>query len=118
RRVLNRRLVSPRDVGQQRDLGMLAPGDVEAVMIATNSTSPLPVAKLNKTAGEITTTIAGLTIRLQRDPFAISISCEDVPTASVETALDDRNVHGLLCTPPPGVLMSAQNAPEAFWWWP
>ncbi len=116
-RIIRMRIGSPHDLAQPRDFGMLAPGAVEAVMSATHSTSPLPVAKLNKTFGEITTTIAGLTIRLQRDPFAISISCEDVPTATVETALDDRNVHGLLCTPPPGVLMSAQNEPEAFWSW-
>ena len=95
--IVRVRLGREADLAQPRDFGMIVPGALEAM-------TPLPMADLSETSEAVTVTIAGLMVCLHRDPFAISISCTDVPTATVETALDDRNVHGLLCTPPPGIM--------------
>ncbi len=100
------------DLARARDFGMLIPE-----VLAAHHTPVWPAADLSETAREITARFADVTIRLRRDPFAISISSAEVPAATVETALDDRNVHGLLCTPPPGLLLAAQGAAEACWSW-
>lgn len=92
-----------------RDFGMLAPGALDAF-------APQPAAELCETADEVAVTVADVTLRLRRDPFAIIVSCADLPGATVETALDDRDVHGLLCTPPPGVVETPEG-PAAFWSW-
>jgi alpha-D-xyloside xylohydrolase len=117
-RVVRVRLGAPDELTRPRDFGMLIP---EALVAASSPTFPRAEeherdAMLRETAEGVAATVAGLTIRLRADPFAISVACAAVPAATVATALDDRNVHGLLCTPPPGV-MAASGAREAFWSW-
>ncbi len=109
-RIVRVRLGTQSDLAQTRDFGMLVSGALKAL-------APLPLANLTEAAQAVTVTHAGITVCLQCDPFAIKISCEDVPTATLETALDDRDVHGLLCTPPPGTFLTGADVPEAFWSW-
>ncbi len=68
-------------------------------------------------ASEVTAYSNGITVRLRRDPFAISIGSTEVAGAEVETALDDRNVHGMLSTPPPGIINSGSMLSGAYWSW-
>lgn len=100
------------ELASARNYGMLVPAFATAF-------EPLPSPRLHETAHEVSTTIAGVAIALQRDPFAIRISCADVPGATVETALDDRNVHGLLSTPPPGMFSgnAIGDMKGAYWSW-
>lgn len=110
--IVRLRLGIPEDLAGARDFGILAPGALAAL-------PAMPDAITSETGEAITSAIGPLTIRLQRDPFAIRVSCKDVPEATVETALDDRNVHGLLATPPPGMALSMRDAgeTEAYWSW-
>lgn len=109
-RIVRIRLGKVAELAQSRDFGILTPGSLEAF-------APLAAAAINETAMEVTATIADITLRLQRDPFSIRIACAEVPTATLETALEDRNVHGLLETPPPGMMLTQKNTGEAFWSW-
>ena len=108
-RILRVRLGNEDELLRSRDMGMLVPGVLDTF-------ASLPPAHVLETDAGIDATVSGFRIRLRRDPFAISIVCEDVPTATIETALDDRDVHGLLCTAPPGVRLTA-GEPEAMWSW-
>lgn len=90
-------------------LGMLAPGALEGLG------EPLAF-ELHTDEQGATATAGEISVRLERDPFAIRIRCADLPEATVETALDDRDVHGLLCTPPPG-LVETDEGDRAFWSW-
>jgi len=114
-RIVRVRLGLPDELARPREFGMVVPGALDAF-------PALPSATYDETDEQVIMTIAGLTVRLRRDPFAISITCAGVPDAVVETALDDRNVHGLLCTPPPGIMSGGDGAgdgvgDEAFWSW-
>ncbi len=97
---------------ERESLGMLIP---EALTLLADAASA-PPAILRETADEVVAELNGLVIRLRRDPFGMSIAPAHAPSAAVETALDDRNVHGLLCTPPPGFIETAEG-PAAFWSW-
>lgn len=111
-RILRVRLGMQDDLLRSRDMGMLVPGILDAL-------SALPVlstAHIMEAEEAITVTVAGFRIRLGRDPFALQIVCTDVPAARIETALEDRNVHGLLSTPPPGMRLTAKEA-GAMWSW-
>lgn len=77
----------------------------------------LPLPALHENAGETLVVAGGLTIRIGHDPFALHISCAAVPEAQFATAGDDRNVHGLLCAPAPGVCATEDARQEAFWTW-
>ncbi len=110
-RIVRVRLGSESALAQSRDFSMLVPGALEALTLPS-------IDAEQESTGAISVTLGDITLRLQRDPFAISISCAELPTATVETALDDRNVHGLLTTPPPGILAgSAGHEQQACWSW-
>lgn len=114
-RIVRMRMGTQKGRDESRSYGMLVPGVLEALgALPGGRDSSRPYTQ---TAEDVTTSIAGITLHLRRDPFAIRIACEDVPTATIETALDDRDVHGLLCTPPPGIRLSAEGVPEAMWSW-
>jgi len=123
RATLNIQALSPRIVRvllnmgdapmQPRDLGMLVPDFV--AQFQSNAK-----AEVQETESAVIAHLNGITVHLRRDPFAISIGSTEVAGAEVKTALDDRNVHGLLSTPPPGILGNTGNAETltgAYWSW-
>ncbi|WP_376796307.1 TIM-barrel domain-containing protein [Thermogemmatispora sp.] len=123
-RVLTPRLVRVRlgrheELQQERAYGMLVPGALEELERATYgpSGSPPPEPGLEETPATVRATLEGVTIALQRDPFGISIASAAAPAATIRTPLDDRNVHGLLCTPPPGLHCPAADEVEGLWSW-
>src|SRR5579883_21948 len=87
-----------------RSSAMLLPGIQE-------TWENLPPAEILEDAGAAQVAANGLTIRVGRDPFTLHISCSAVPEAEFATAGDDRNVHGLLCTPAPGRYETAEGRP-------
>ncbi|GLV53521.1 alpha-xylosidase [Dictyobacter sp. S3.2.2.5] len=104
------RLGPPTQLEQPRDFTMLQPDSVASAPL-----SSLPV--IEEKAETVVITLEGLRFRLQHDPFAFSITQQD-SRYSWSTATDDRDVHGLLCTPPPGIATtSAEEKPEAYWTW-
>ena len=111
-RIVHVQLGNQAELASPRDFGMLVPNVLETF-------EPLPTPTLNQTSDGIAASIAGVTVQIQRDPFAIRISCDDVPRATVETALDDRNVHGLLSTPPAGTFTggATEAMTGAYWSW-
>ncbi len=108
-RTVRLRMGSAASLARSREFGMMVPGALESL-------TPLKAGTTHEAAGDISVTAGDITLRLQRDPFAISIRCAGKPAALVETALDDRNVHGLLATPPPGVRLGKEGA-QACWSW-
>src|SRR5260370_1149910 len=88
---------------------MIVPGVLEAL-------TPLAIDARQESTSDIAVALGDITLRLGRDPLAISIACTELPAATVETALDDRNVHGLLITPPPGMLVGEDGA-RVCWSW-
>jgi alpha-D-xyloside xylohydrolase len=107
--IVRIRLGDPDELDQPRDFALLLPDALEQ---REQQAKP----SILKTAEAVTTAIAGLTIRIGCDPFTLSITCEDVPAATFATANDDRNVHGLLCSPLPGMGMKESRA-AACWSW-
>ncbi len=99
--IVRIRMGSPAWLALPRDFGMLAPG-------ALAQLTPPPPGAVREDEQQITWEGAGLTCTLMRDPFAFQLG-------PIRTALDDRDVHGLLCTPPPGFV--AEGGSEAFWSW-
>ena len=108
-RIIHVRLGSEGPLAQSRDFGMIVPGVLEAF-------TPLSIDAGQESSSDISVTLGDITFRLQRDPFAISFACIELPDATIETALDDRNVHGLLTTPPPGILVG-HDSPRVCWSW-
>jgi alpha-D-xyloside xylohydrolase len=108
-RIVHIRLGSQSALAQSRDFGMIVPG-----MLA--DLNPCAIGTSQESTGHISVTLSDITLFLQRDPFAFGIGCTALPDATVETALDDRNVHGLLITPPPGILVG-QDGPRVCWSW-
>jgi alpha-D-xyloside xylohydrolase len=94
----------PRDA-----LGMLAPEARTALGEPATFERREDAERFVATAGEVA-------VRLDKDPFSAHIACVGAPEVTVATALEDRNVHGLLCTPPPGVVETAEGK-QAFWPW-
>ncbi len=92
------------------DVGMLVP-DFETLFSASASVN------VQESDQAITASCDSVTLRFQRDPFAISIASAAIPGACVETALDDRNVHGLLSAPPPGIFGDVGMLTGAYWSW-
>jgi alpha-D-xyloside xylohydrolase len=107
-RIVRIKLGDPGDIAQPRDFGMLLPG-------VSDKWEQLPKPSTLATVDEVTATVNGFTIHIGCDPFMLSITCDGVPTAFA-TANDDRNVHGLLCSPPPGLWMK-DDRQEVFWSW-
>ncbi len=95
---------------ESRASAMLLPGIQE-------TWENLPPSEILEDANGAQVAAHGLTIRVGRDPFTLRISCTAVPGAEFATAGDDRNVHGLLCTPAPGLYRTAEGRQEAFWSW-
>ncbi len=113
-RIVRVRLGAPDALDRPRDFGMLAPSALETLG------PPASPGALEETAEQVVAAFDGITVSLQRDPFAVRIACVEVPEATVATPLDDRDVHGLLTTPPPGLLWArseATEATEACWSW-
>jgi alpha-D-xyloside xylohydrolase len=107
--IVHVRLGSEDALAQPRDFSMIVPGILEAL-------TPLPIDARQESTGDVSVTFGDIRFLLRRDPFAISIACAELPGATVETALDDRNVHGQLITPPPGILVG-QDSPRVCWSW-
>ena len=111
--IVRLRLGAADDLSAEREsLGMLTAEAMELLEGAASS----PVATLREADGEVIAELQGVTIRLRRDPFGVSVAPTNAAGAAVETALDDRNVHGLLCTPPPG-FVDTTDGQAAFWSW-
>ncbi len=108
-RIVHLRLGSEGNLAQSREFGMIVPGTLEAL-------TPLPIDARQDSTSHISVTLGAITLHVRRDPFAISISFAELPAATVETALDDRNVHGLLTTPPPGILVAPARQ-RVCWSW-
>lgn len=108
-RIVRVRLGSEDSLAQSRDFGMIVPGVLEAL-------TPLAIDARQESTSDIAVALGDITLRLGRDPLAINISCTELPAATVETALDDRNVHGLLTTPPPGLLVG-EDGVRVCWSW-
>lgn len=106
--IVRVQLGTPEWLTRPRDFGMLIPGALDGFTTSAIS-SPSASASLAEDEEAVTLTMGALTIRLERDPFALQIG-------PVRTALDDRNVHGLLCTPPPGYV-TTERGPEAQLTW-
>ncbi len=96
------------------DSSMLAPDALE-----TFPTQPEPI--LRHSRGTIEASIGSLTLTLQADPFALNLRQNDdgatIGQTIFGTSLSDRGVHGLLCTPTPGIYIGQNGQPEAFWSW-
>lgn len=108
-RIVHVRFGSEDALTQSRDFGMIVPGALEAF-------TPPSIDAERDSSSDISVTLGDITLQLQRDPFAISLSCAELPAATFETALDDRNVHGLLTTPPPGILVEPAGQ-RVCWSW-
>jgi alpha-D-xyloside xylohydrolase len=101
--ILRVRMGSPKWLDRPRDFGMLVDDAPRSPM--TTKRARLRddgVAMSGKLAG-------GHVLRITRDPFALQIADLVTPNA-------DRNVHGLLTTPLPGVIIG-ERGPEALWSW-
>ncbi len=109
-RIVRVQLTMSNQLVQTGDFGILVP-DFTAQFQSTGQ------AEIHEMASEVTAYSNGITVRLRRDPFAISIGSTEVAGAEVETALDDRNVHGMLSTPPPGIINSGSMLSGAYWSW-
>lgn len=109
-RIVRIRLGAEASLSRDRAFGMLAPGALEALALEQ------PAAHIEEIDDSVSLSAGEITIRLSRDPFAIRVGQAGAPDRGVETALDDRNVHGALCTPPPG-LRSTSVGDIAFWSW-
>nr|BBH92069.1 hypothetical protein KTA_02680 [Thermogemmatispora argillosa] len=115
-RIVRLRLGQPAALQRTRAYGMLVPGALEEVLSATYGPH-VPLPSLEETTTGVRLTLEGISIMLERDPFSLQITSAAAPEVSWRTALDDRNVHGLLCTPPPGLDGAPQEPPAAFWSW-
>ncbi|WP_069802538.1 glycoside hydrolase family 31 protein [Thermogemmatispora onikobensis] len=115
-RIVRLRLGTPETLRQVQTSEMLAPGALEEVLAATYGSQP-PFPALEETATGVRVTLEGIKVTLERDPFALQISSDAAPEVAWRTALDDRNVHGLLCTPPPGLQTTPGEQAAAYWSW-
>ena len=105
------RLASANEPARQRDYGILAPGALEQL-------EALQLREYREDTNKIVLVFDTLEIQLQRDPFDLRLtSRSEEHTTTFTTALDDRDVFGLLCTPPPGLLTPPETRAEAFWSW-
>jgi alpha-D-xyloside xylohydrolase len=111
-RLVRLRMGQLAQFSEPRDFTMLVPG-----VLKDRPQETLPT--LQQGPDEVIAHIDGVTIRLGRDPFVLSISSTIVPATVLATANDDRDVHGLLCTPPPGITWDAseRETQQMFWSW-
>jgi len=109
-RIVRVRLGSSDDVEAPRDFGMLAAGVLDVLA------GEAPASELRQADGVIIVEAGEIAVRLTRDPFAIQLTCTAVPRATIETSLQDRDVHGFLVTPPPGIVEALDGA-RALWSW-
>ncbi|GCE30371.1 hypothetical protein KDA_58550 [Dictyobacter alpinus] len=101
------RLGPPEQLNEARNFGML---------LANREQTQPHVPALEQSEIESTVNTADFQIRLQRDPFAFAIT-HKATQRTWSTATDDRDVHGLLCTAPPGVATPDEGKQETYWSW-
>jgi alpha-D-xyloside xylohydrolase len=117
-RIVRLRLGATEALAASRDFGMLATGALESLRASLAGSADAPT--LEHQEDGILLRVGGITLTLDRDPFALRLSCEGLPAATLATPGDDRDVHGLLCTPPPGLYETTaggEGREEAFWSW-
>ncbi|GCE24410.1 hypothetical protein KDK_82100 [Dictyobacter kobayashii] len=103
------RLGPPARLEEPRDFGILLPDRAAAEPLAFTP-------HIEEQARAVIVSHGGLQFSLQRDPFAFSLT-QQANHYSWSTATDDRDVHGLLCTPPPGIATTSAERQEAYWTW-
>ncbi len=105
-----------------RDFGILLPhilpnmlSDIQSQLARQDTPAPEPIM----TEHAISLSVQDVHIQLHRDPFSLSITAANTERSTFSTPNDDRNVHGLLCTPLPGTLQPEDNRGnvDSMWTW-